>query len=174
MQQEMINLDNHFKDMVLVSGNQIVTTSIKVSEYFGKRHSDVIRKIKGLMADHSSEFGERNFALAGYIDEQGKPRPMYELTKDGWLMLVMGFTGPKAAAIREAYIKAFNWMAEQLTGRRHELMNQHNEACLEFRMEKGVASLAGMTLNRWKSKKPILNERITLIERQMQIPLLLS
>jgi len=38
----------------------------------------------------------------------------YEMTKDGFIFVVMGFTGTKAAATKEAYINAFNWMAEQL------------------------------------------------------------
>lgn len=40
--------------------------------------------------------------------------PYYEMTRDGFVFLVMGFTGAKAAAIKEAYIAAFNWMADQL------------------------------------------------------------
>lgn len=174
MQNTIAQIDIHIVDMVMVSGNKIVTTSLKVAEAFGKQHKHVLRAIKNLSC--SADFAGRNFGLCFENNElqNGKPQPFYEITKDGFFFLVMGFTGSKAASIKEAYINAFNWMAEQLTGRRHELMNQHNEACLEFRMEKGVASLAGRTLNRWKSKKPILNERITLIERQMQIPLLLS
>ena len=45
----------------------------------------------------SREFSELNFKLADYIDEQGKKRPMYEVTCDGWIYLTMVFTGKKAA-----------------------------------------------------------------------------
>ena len=175
MQQEMTKLDNHFRDMVSVSGNQIVTTSLKVAKFFGKRHSHVIRAIESMGCPDN--FASAHFWAHEEIKQAGavkRASKFYSMTKDGFMLLVMGFTGTKAMALKIAYINAFNWMADQLTGRRNELMNQHNEACLEFRMERGVASLAGRTLNRWKSKKPILNERITLIERQMQIPLLLS
>ena len=44
----------------------------------------------------SEEFSERNFALAKYKDRQGKLRESYEMTKDGFTLLVMGYTGDKA------------------------------------------------------------------------------
>ena len=43
-----------------------------------------------------TEFSAHNFVLAKYIDEQGKPRPEYLMTKDGFMFLVMGYTGEKA------------------------------------------------------------------------------
>jgi ribosome maturation protein Sdo1 len=44
-----------------------------------------------------------------YQDGKGEARPAYEMTKDGFIFVVMGFTGAKAAATKEAYINAFNW-----------------------------------------------------------------
>ncbi len=63
----------------------------------------------------SELFSHRNFAGTSYTDQQGKERPMYRLTKDGFIFLVMGFTGEKAAQIKEAYIAAFNQMEAELT-----------------------------------------------------------
>lgn len=93
-----------FREMVQAKNGEVVTTSRKIAKYFGKRHGDVLRKIEQVKADCSREFSQRNFASADYIDEQGKVRPMYSLTKDGWIMVVMGFTGKAAAAIKESYI----------------------------------------------------------------------
>lgn len=93
-----------------------ITTSLKVAEVFGKQHKDVLRKIATL--DCSKDFNERNFALVTYQDGKGEARPAYEMTKDGFIFVVMGFTGAKAAATKEAYINAFNWMAEQLAAQR--------------------------------------------------------
>lgn len=97
---------------VFIQDQQIKTNSLKVAEAFGKNHRDVLKRISSL--DCPNEFSERNFALANYIDEQGKSRPMYEMTKDGWMFLVMGFTGEKAAQIKIAFINAFNAMATLL------------------------------------------------------------
>lgn len=99
-------------DAVVLKNGRAITTSQYVAMVFSKRHSDVLRTIKEL--DCSNDFSQRNFASATYIDAQGKPRPMYEMTKDGFTFLVMGFTGPEAARYKEDYIRAFNLMAEAL------------------------------------------------------------
>ena len=62
----------------------------------------------------SQEFSERNFALAKTKDKQGKERRSFNITKDGFTFLAMGFTGKEAARFKEAYIKAFNNMAEHI------------------------------------------------------------
>ncbi|MGK5747009.1 Rha family transcriptional regulator, partial [Proteus mirabilis] len=98
---------------VTIKDHKAITTSQNVSSFFNKRHDDVLKKIRNL--DCSQEFSARNFAEAEYIDEQGKPRPMYEMTKDGFVFLVMGFTGKKAAQFKEAYIAEFNRMEAELT-----------------------------------------------------------
>ena len=116
---------------VFIQDQQIKTDSLKVADAFGKQHSHVIRAIEKNLLKKSlalnsegnelsrsifglAEFSALNFELANYIDEQGKPRPMYEMTKDGWMFLVMGFTGEKAAQIKIAFINAFNAMATLL------------------------------------------------------------
>ncbi len=87
-------------DLVFTSKtNDLVTDSLKVSEYFGKLHKDVLRKLKDLGC--SSEFNGRNFTLVHYHDPKGEIRPMYQMTKDGFMFLVMGFTGKRAAEIKE-------------------------------------------------------------------------
>lgn len=88
------------------------TTTQNVADAFGKLHKDVLRKVEGL--DCSTDFTERNFTLSAYTDGSGRRLPQWVMTKDGFMFLVMGFTGKKAAAIKEGYIGAFNWMAEQL------------------------------------------------------------
>ena len=97
---------------VFIQNQQIKTNSQIVADVFNKRHEQVLRKIEFL--DCPDEFSQHNFVLANYIDEQGKPRPMYEMTKDGWMFLVMGFTGEKAAQIKIAFINAFNAIATLL------------------------------------------------------------
>ena len=80
---------------------------------FEKRHADVIRAIENLTADDSglsNEFVKRNFALISYADNSNRKYPCYALTRDGFTMLVMGFTGQRAMQFKEAYIKRFNEM----------------------------------------------------------------
>lgn len=91
---------------------KLVTTSLKIAEKFQKEHSHVLRDIREL--ECSEEFRESNFGLSSYISSQGKKLPMYEITRDGFTMLVMGYTGKEAMRFKEDYIKAFNAMESEL------------------------------------------------------------
>lgn len=98
--------------VVRVIDGQAVTTSLDLAAYFGKRHDDVIRKIRSL--DCSLEFTARNFTVSAYDDPTGRSLPCYLLTRDGFFFVAMGFTGRRAAEFKEAYIAAFNAMEQRL------------------------------------------------------------
>ncbi|NWN92302.1 Rha family transcriptional regulator [Marinobacter adhaerens] len=105
------------KDLIVIHQNQPLTTSLKVAEAFGKLHKDVLRKINSLGC--SEEFASAHFYAHDEITQAGavkRKSKVYEMTKDGFMFLVMGFTGKKAAQIKEAYINAFNEMAGKLYG----------------------------------------------------------
>ena len=106
-------MTNSNNQLVRVSNNRLVTTSLDIAQNFGKKHKDVLRAIQNL--ECSKEFNERNFAPVSYTDAKGEKRPMYEITRDGFVFLCMGFTGAQAAAWKEKYIAAFNAMEQQLT-----------------------------------------------------------
>ncbi|EDX6361083.1 transcriptional regulator [Salmonella enterica subsp. enterica serovar Ealing] len=97
---------------VTIENGRAVTTSVAVAEYFRKMHKDVLKKIDNL--DCSPEFTERNFAPSEYTDSTGRKLPAYQITKNGFVFLVMGFTGKKAAAFKEAYIAEFDRMENEL------------------------------------------------------------
>lgn len=100
--------------IVFERNNQAVTSSRLVADYFGKRHDTVIRAIRKLGC--SSEFNRHNFVEITYIDTRSRKQPEYLMTKDGFTILAMGFTGAKAMQFKEAYIKAFNKMEGLLKG----------------------------------------------------------
>lgn len=83
-------------------------SSRRVAECFGKKHSHVLRDIQNL--DCSDEFRKSNFGFSTYINAQGKRDKEVAMTRDGFMFLVMGYRGRKAAAIKESYIKRFNEM----------------------------------------------------------------
>lgn len=70
-------------------------SSRSIAEYFEKRHDNVLRDIQDL--DCSEEFSLLNFEESNYKDPRGKKQPEYLITRDGFMFLVMGFTGKKAA-----------------------------------------------------------------------------
>lgn len=98
-----------------------VTTSRAVAEQFGKQHKNVIRDIETLISQlkiepATADFAELNFIQIDQPDAQGKPRPAYLLTRDGFTLLAMGFTGAKAVQFKVAYINAFNRMERLIRG----------------------------------------------------------
>ena len=97
----------------LVAGRP-ATTSLEVAKFFGKRHDHVVRSIKDLMANCPESFTAPNFGVSEYIDETGRALPLFILYRDGFMLLVMGYTGKKALAVKLAYIDAFNKMEAQL------------------------------------------------------------
>ncbi|EIQ3103190.1 Rha family transcriptional regulator [Salmonella enterica] len=99
-------------ELCIIAG-KVVTSSLAVASYFGKQHKNVVQKIASL--ECSAEFTELNFQLSEYIDASGRKLPCYQITRDGFAFLAMGFTGKRAAQFKEAYINVFNQMEKQLS-----------------------------------------------------------
>lgn len=91
---------------------RLITTSLKIAEKFGKEHAHVLRDIRDM--ECSDAFRESNFGLSSYKSTQGKTLPMYEVTRDGFTLLAMGYTGKEAMRFKEDYINAFNAMENEL------------------------------------------------------------
>lgn len=83
-----------------------VTTSLIVAEVFGKEHNKVCRDIENLSC--SASFNAANFGVIEYTDSRGRVQKAYEMTKDGFSFLVMGYTGDKAGQFKEMFINEFN------------------------------------------------------------------
>ena len=84
--------------------------SLYVAVLFEREHRNILRAIQNL--ECSDEFRLLNFEQSTYKNEQGKRQPCCFMTRDGFMFLVMGFTGKKAAQLKEAYIQRFNEMEE--------------------------------------------------------------
>lgn len=102
---------------VSVHDGRPAVTSREVSRYFNKRHDAVLRDIAAITSNCPESFSAHNFVGASYLDEQAKNRPMYIIHRDGFMLLVMGYTGKKALALKLAYIEAFNRMEAELAKR---------------------------------------------------------
>jgi Rha family phage regulatory protein len=89
--------------------------SLFVAEFFEKQHFHVLRdiaKITDTKSGLSEEFTKSNFEQTYYKDSTGRKLPCYAMTRDGFTMLVMGYTGQKAMKFKELYIKRFNEMEQ--------------------------------------------------------------
>ena len=110
-------------DLKIIDG-QITTTSLQIAEHFGKRHTHVLRAIRNLLAE-LPENARPNFGLSEFTDGTGRKLPAYRITRDGFTLLAMGFTGKEAMQWKVAYLTAFNQMEAQLLA---QAIRHHNPA----------------------------------------------
>lgn len=163
--------DFDFRQLVTTADGEPVTDTFQIAKAFGKRHQHVIRAIENLQC--SAGFSTAHFWASEKINDLGifdKKQKFYRMDFSGFVMLVMGFNGAKADAVKEAYINAFNWMTAELRKYSESYEAERNAVMLEYMKEKDVASMSGRLLNRWgRVKKPKLLARIERIKQQGQI-----
>ncbi|SUD77096.1 Rha family transcriptional regulator [Pseudomonas putida] len=143
----MKSIAPHVPVSVEMIEGQATTTSLDVAAHFGKRHDDVLKRLRNL--ECSADFRLRNFAEAS--QEVAQPNggvakyPVVRMTRDGFTFLCMGFTGKDAAQWKEAYIDAFNQL-EQAAAEKSNLPVVQ-DAALEQRAFRGhhilIAELNG-------------------------------
>jgi Rha family phage regulatory protein len=98
----------------LIKAGEARVSSLDIGRHFSRQHKDVLRSIDRIAEEVGPEFTERNFAPSDYVDASGRTLRAFDLTRDGFSFLVMGFTGPAAARWKVAYIEAFNAMEAEL------------------------------------------------------------
>ena len=147
-------------ELVNVVNGKVVCTSLMVAEKFGKEHKNILQSIQNL--ECSQCFRELNFQLSSYTSVQGKEFPMVQMTRDGFSILVMGFTGKEAMAWKEAYINAFNLMeAELIKSQKPMTAMQILEAQLEIMREQEAKLLEV------QNKQIVQEEKIKNIEAKV-------
>ncbi len=98
-----------------------VTTSRALAERFDKKHFHVIRGIEKIIVDLADPtFSASNFGFSEYKNKRGKTLPEYRITRDGFALLAMGFTGRDALAWKVAFIAAFNALEAELRAKEEE------------------------------------------------------
>lgn len=95
------------------------TTSRDLARVFEKQHFHVMRDIGRIMEEVDPQFTASNFGVSRYKDRSGKSNKQYIMTRKGFSLVAMGFTGKKAMAFKVAYIEAFENMAELIFSRLH-------------------------------------------------------
>lgn len=103
---------------VMLHNGRPATTSLEVAKFFDKPHKNVVRDIRNLIANCPKKFTGLNFELSSYLDNTGRSLPMFIIFKDGFTLLVMGYTGPEAMRFKLAYIEAFNALEAELQRQR--------------------------------------------------------
>ena len=101
-------------DIILENRNgKILVSSLDVAEKFGKRHDSILRDIDNLISDSTKVWSEM-FIESSYKNERGKIYRCFDMNRDAFSLLCMGFNGKKALEWKLKYIDAFNKMEEKL------------------------------------------------------------
>lgn len=165
--------------LVFIKDGEAFTDSLNVAEVFEKRHDNVMQDVKNL--DCSEEFSLLNFQESDYTNDRGKTYPKYDMTRDGFTFLAMGYTGKEAARFKEMYIGEFNRMEKQLTidtqalSPELQMFNHLFEATAKFHLnqveqakritvveqrQEHITDVLSLNPTEWRKKTKILLDRI--------------
>lgn len=161
-------------EFVTLSNTVLTTDSRRVAKHFKKLHKNVLRDYDRL--ECSDEFRRLNFepTVETRVNPSGGapiPSRVVRMTKDGFLLLVMGFTGAEAMRIKEAYISAFNAMAEQLQSLTMSLWDQRIELEKRNATSFAWAQFGSRCMLQRRRELPHLDNERELLEERMQPPL---
>lgn len=101
--------------LVTLHDGRASCASYHIAEHFSKAHKDVLRAIDKIREECGPEFDRRNFTPIDYVDSKGRKYRAYSLTRDGFTLVVMGFTGRAATDWKVRYIGAFNALERELS-----------------------------------------------------------
>lgn len=156
-------------NLVSIEDGKISVDSKVVADAFGKVHRDVIRAITNI--ECSDDFRVRNFAQSSYTSDQGKKLPCITMTRDGFCMVVMGFTGKKAAEWKEAFLGAFAAMEKALLEQQKGVMASFAEAIALMEQDKEIASASAKALARWRKVRKQHIETVSEAHARAQLVL---
>lgn len=105
--------------VVSIIDNTVTALSTDVAKFFGKRHDNVIRDIEDLISklpkSRLLNFEVSEISIPSNLKNvANKIIKAYRMTRDGFTLLVMGWTGERALQFKLAWLDAFNRMEEQL------------------------------------------------------------
>lgn len=152
--------------LILVDG-MATCTSMDIADRFDKVHRDVIRAIENVRSDLDPDFNLRNFAQIEFVDRKGRAHKAYRLTRDGFSLIAMGFTGRSALEWKVKYIDAFNAMEAEL--RRIAVVDHSDEIkAIREEVDAAVTLMLEASAPAVRQKKPPFI-RPSIIRRQKQL-----
>ncbi|MBT2727876.1 Rha family transcriptional regulator [Bacillus sp. ISL-75] len=154
--------------LVFAEKNQAVTTSLIVSEVFGKGHDKVLRDIRNLGC--SDEFRLANFGESTYLNNQNKDLPMFYMNKKGFTLLAMGYTGKEAMKFKEAYIDQFEMMEQELN--KPKVLSEREQLVAAMKLSIESAEEIAVVKEEVKEVRGMVENQITLDhgeQRRVQI-----
>ena len=154
-------------ELVQVVNNQVVVSSRQIAKSFGKEHGKVLRSIEDILGQ--ANFGDTPvmFQQTTYIHEQNKRKyPEYLMNRDGFSLLVMGFTGKVALDWKIKYIKAFNEMEActykhmskiEILAASAQALLDHDNQIKQIRQEvTGIREIVALNPTDWRRETTVL------------------
>lgn len=134
-------------DLVRINSNQVVTDSRSVAEHFEKQHKHVLETITKLVSEDRPKIGPM-FYETTMPDSYGRQQKAYLMNRDGFSLLVMGFTGAKALEWKLKYINAFNTMEKTLKDKhvKHVTSDKTKEMRAEAMLRNSISKQAKMMM----------------------------
>lgn len=162
-------------DMINIVSGQATVNTKQVAEHFKLKggHRYVLSQVRSIIAASHKEgddFGALNYLLSSYISLQNKELECYEMTRDGFSILAMGFTGAEAMKWKKKYLKAFNEMESALKCiEEQSVMKKLSEAITLMGKDKAIASQFGAGLNEWKKIRSGHIEKVNKLMSEAQL-----
>lgn len=99
-------------DIVYYVRGEAMTRSDMVARFFGRPHQQILLHIDALKPELPSRWCEHNFLqlrVSSHPADASSGRPQaYQMTRDGFTLLAMAFSGKKAPQLKLAYLDQFN------------------------------------------------------------------
>ena len=130
---------------LFLTGGAVHCDSRDIAAHFGKAHKNVLQTIDKALED-LGDFGRLNFQPSSYVNEQGKSQRCFNLTRDAFTILVMGFTGSDAMRWKVSYLECFNAMEAELRKAATPALPADALARIE-RIEGDLAALIDLSLS---------------------------
>jgi len=153
------------------NGN-VFATSRQIAKNFEKEHKHILEKINSIIAEiEPAEKSTRWFLLSEYKDSKGEMRKEYKLTRDGFSLLAMGFTGSKAMKFKIDYIAKFNLIEQQLrdietTMNSKGILSEEDYAEIKF----STAQRVGTTFTDSQDIQKVYDRFTTYSRKSMDVP----
>ena len=152
--------------LVEIKNGQPTTSSLKVAEVFEIEHKHVLRDIRDLKEDVVKNLESSNLDSVDLsmfqedfyeVPNNNRKYPMFNMNKDGFVLLVMGYTTKRATQFKLQYIAQFNKM--------EKFIKQQTEPSLPQDYATALEQLA---------KQVRLNESLQIKVEQLSLPTLVE
>lgn len=150
----------------------IVVRSTEIAEHFGKRHDHVLRDIDRMIREagaHSPDMGTELFFATTFKNDRNRQYREFLMSRDGFALIAMGFTGAKALQWKLKYIDAFNQMEKAATTKKKGAMECFGEAIALMESDKEKASIHGKALAEWRKARKQHIEDVSIAHSKAQM-----